>query len=210
MGGTIRAALNLAGYLADHYEVEIISVFRRRDESFFGSFPPGIRVSALDDQRPERIPGGLRGSLRALLRGRKSMLMHPIDHAASEFNLCIDVQLARRLHRKAGYFITTRPGLNLLAAQLSPPGLTLIGQEQMHLGNHNKAAALRDAEAVSEARRARGADGARPARRTRRCCPPREGAQRPAAAGADPQHGARDGRREGRPRRAGRSWPRGG
>ena len=138
MGGTIRAALNLAGYLADHYEVEVISVFRRRDESFFGSFPPGIRVSALDDQRPERIPGGLRGSLRALLRGRKSTLMHPIDHAASEFNLYIDVQLARKLHRKAGYFITTRPGLNLLAAQLSPPGLTLIGQEQMHLGNHNK------------------------------------------------------------------------
>ena len=29
--------------------------------------------------------------------------MHPIDHAASEFNLYIDVQLARKLHRKAGY-----------------------------------------------------------------------------------------------------------
>src|SRR5688572_17537205 len=52
MGGTIRAALNLAGYLADHYDVEVISVFRRRDSSFFGSFPPGIKVTALDDQRP--------------------------------------------------------------------------------------------------------------------------------------------------------------
>src|SRR3954471_21434990 len=29
MGGTIRAAINLAGYLADHYDVEIISTYRR-------------------------------------------------------------------------------------------------------------------------------------------------------------------------------------
>jgi len=138
MGGTIRAALNLAGYLADHYEVEVISVFRRRDESFFGSFPPGIKVTALDDQRPESLPRGLRGLIRTLLRDRTSILMHPIDHAAGEFNLWIDVRLARKLHRKAGYLITTRPGLNLLAGQLSPPGLTLVGQEQMHLGHHNK------------------------------------------------------------------------
>jgi glycosyltransferase involved in cell wall biosynthesis len=138
MGGTIRAALNLAGYLADHYEVEIISVFRRRDESFFGAFPPGVKVTALDDQRPEAIPRGLRGRVRELLRTRASVLMHPIDHAAGEFNLWIDVRLARKLHRKTGYLITTRPGLNLLAGQLSPPGLVRIGQEQMHLGNHNK------------------------------------------------------------------------
>jgi glycosyltransferase involved in cell wall biosynthesis len=137
MGGTIRAALNLAGYLADHYEVEVISVFRRRDESFFGSFPPGVKVTALDDQRPGALPRGLRGLVRRLLVSRTSLFMHPIDHAASEFNLWIDVQLARRLHRKAGVLITTRPGLNLLAGQLSPPGLIRVGQEQMHLNQHN-------------------------------------------------------------------------
>ena len=63
--------------------------------------------------------------------------MHPIDHAASEFNLYIDVQLARRLHRRAGYLITTRPGLQpARGAALAARALTLIGQEQMHLGNH--------------------------------------------------------------------------
>src|SRR5919107_5142884 len=35
MGGTIRAAINLANYLADHKEVEIISTYRRRAEPYF-------------------------------------------------------------------------------------------------------------------------------------------------------------------------------
>ncbi len=139
MGGTIRTVLNLAGHLAQHYEVEIISVFRRRDVSFFGSFPPGVKVTALDDQRPDRIPRGLRGRLRTAMRGCSSVLMHPIDRAADQFNLWIDVQLARRLHRGAGFLITTRPGLNLLAAELSPPGYIKVGQEHMYLGNHRKA-----------------------------------------------------------------------
>jgi glycosyltransferase involved in cell wall biosynthesis len=136
MGGTIRTVLNLAGHLAQNYDVEIISVFRRREVSFFGAFPPGVKVTALDDQRPEALPRGLRGRLRSFMRGQPSVLMHPIDRAADQFNLWIDVQLARRLHRGTGYLITTRPGLNLLAAELSPPGYIKVGQEHMHLGNH--------------------------------------------------------------------------
>ena len=41
MGGTIRAAFNLAEYLIEHgYEVEVISGTRDRDVPFFGSSPP--------------------------------------------------------------------------------------------------------------------------------------------------------------------------
>ncbi len=50
MGGTIRAAVNLAGYLADRYEVEIISTYRRNEEPYF-AFDPRVKVVALDDQR---------------------------------------------------------------------------------------------------------------------------------------------------------------
>ena len=136
MGGTIRTVLNLAGHLAEHYEVEIISVFRRREVPFFGSFPPGVKVTALDDQRPEALPRGLRGRCGRSCAGSRACSCTPSTAPADQFNLWIDVQLARRLHRGTGYLITTRPGLNLLAAELSPPGYIKVGQEHMHLSNH--------------------------------------------------------------------------
>jgi glycosyltransferase involved in cell wall biosynthesis len=133
MGGTIRANLNLARYLAAAgYEVEIISVGRHRDTPFFGEFPPGVRVVALEDRRR----GARMRPLQRLLNARSSVLMHPADRTAEGSNLWTDLRLARRLRRRCGFLITTRPGLNLVAAKLSPPGLVLIGQEQMHLDHH--------------------------------------------------------------------------
>jgi glycosyltransferase involved in cell wall biosynthesis len=136
MGGTIRAALNLAGYLAQHHRVEVISVYRYREHSFFGSFPPGVTVTALDDRRKKTVHSGLSGWLRERLSGVRSILIHSSDKRIAEFNLWTDIQLARRLRGLNGWLITTRPGLNLLAAELAVPGLITIGQEQMHLGNH--------------------------------------------------------------------------
>jgi glycosyltransferase involved in cell wall biosynthesis len=66
------------------------------------------------------------------------VLVHPVDRAAKGFNLWVDWQLVKRLRRKTGYLIGTRPGLNLLAVDLSPPGLVLIGQEHMHLQEHDE------------------------------------------------------------------------
>src|ERR687890_432261 len=64
MGGTIRAAVNLAGYLADHKDVEIISTYRRREEPYF-AFDPRVKVTALDDERKGATPLRLR-PVRAL------------------------------------------------------------------------------------------------------------------------------------------------
>jgi glycosyltransferase involved in cell wall biosynthesis len=138
MGGTIRAALNLAGHLAQSHRVEIISVYRRRTTSFFGDFPPGVTVSALDDQRKRAAPDGLQGRIRTLLKRCRSILVHGHDRRAEEFTLWTDVQLVRKLRGARGWLITTRPGLNLVAAELSPPGLVTIGQEQMHLLHHRR------------------------------------------------------------------------
>src|SRR5919199_657855 len=43
MGGTIRAIFNLPGYLASRgYEVEVLSIYRTKEQPFFGEFPPGV------------------------------------------------------------------------------------------------------------------------------------------------------------------------
>jgi glycosyltransferase involved in cell wall biosynthesis len=137
MGGTIRAALNLAGHLAAQgRDVEIISWYRRRDRSFFGEFPPGVRVTALEDQRPGARYGVLVRLARRLLRTRSSVLLHPADRLYEEGNLWTDVQLVRRLRRSSGVLIGTRPSLNLLIGEISPPGFITIGEEQMHLAHH--------------------------------------------------------------------------
>ena len=142
MGGTIRANLNLAGHLARTHDVQIISVARTREKPFF-PFPPGVEVVWLEDRRPSyAAPRGLR-LVHRLLRERSSLLVHPADIAYDFCNLWVDVMLVRRLRRKAGFLITTRPAFNLIAAQLSPPGLVTIGQEQMNLRAHR--AALRKA-----------------------------------------------------------------
>ena len=44
MGGTIRAAINLASYLADRHEVEIISTYRRNEQPYF-AFDERVKVT---------------------------------------------------------------------------------------------------------------------------------------------------------------------
>jgi glycosyltransferase involved in cell wall biosynthesis len=137
MGGTIRAAWNLAGYLARHgYDVEIVSLIRRREEPFFGAFPPGVRAMALDDRRPSARPTGLRGLVRKVLKARSSVLVHQSDRAYGEFSLWSDVRLVRCLRRRTGFVVGTRPAFNMLLADMALPGLVTVGLEQMHMNHH--------------------------------------------------------------------------
>jgi glycosyltransferase involved in cell wall biosynthesis len=132
MGGTIRTVLNLAGYLAGRgYDVTILSVGRGRDEPFF-ELPPGVKVELLDDKRPGRSGG----PIRRVVRTRSSVFMHPDDFGFGGFNLWVDWRLIESLRGRSGILITTRPGLNLMAAQLKLPGFALVGQEHMNLYEH--------------------------------------------------------------------------
>ncbi len=136
MGGTIRAAINLAGYLADHRDVEIVSTYRRRDEPYF-AFDERVKVTALDDERKGATPLHLR-PLRAVLRRIPSALYHPADIRKHNHSLWTDIRLVRLLRRQRGVAIGCRPGHNVLLADLKVPGLVAIGLEQMNLRSHAK------------------------------------------------------------------------
>jgi glycosyltransferase involved in cell wall biosynthesis len=123
MGGTIRTTLTIAAHLADHRDVEVVSVYRRRDEPFF-PFAPGLRVRALAPRA-------------GLLARLPSLLIHPEDYAYPWCNLQTDIALLRWLRDPgAQVIVTTRPAFNLLAARLAPPGVVTVGQEHLHSAAH--------------------------------------------------------------------------
>ncbi len=136
MGGTVRTVLNLAGYLARSHEVEVLSQLRDREEPFF-DIPEGVTLTPADDRTPEGRRTGPLGYVQQRLSGMPSLLVHQEDSSFARCSLWTDVQLVRRLlERRSGILVSTRPSLNLLAAQLSGPGVVTIGQEHMNFRQH--------------------------------------------------------------------------
>jgi glycosyltransferase involved in cell wall biosynthesis len=168
MGGTIRTVFNLAAILAADHDVEIVSVIKTKQRPFF-PVPAGVRVTFLDDrtersQRTARRAGAGRGSAvlgriragagrapavlgriragagRSLAVLGRSRLIPRQESAYSLFSLRTDLRLLRFLRGlRTGVLITTRPGLNLAAALLAPPGVITIGQEHTSLESHKSA-----------------------------------------------------------------------
>lgn len=127
MGGTIRTALNLAGHLAERYDVEIVSVVRKREEPFF-PFPPGVRVVDVDDRtvRP--------GPVRRLLARMPSVLTPPRDVTAPGVTLLTDLRLARTLlSGRTDVLVGTKPVHNMLISEVAPAAVATIGQDHMNL-----------------------------------------------------------------------------
>jgi glycosyltransferase involved in cell wall biosynthesis len=145
MGGTIRATFNIAGYLAQRNDVEIISIVRRRKEPFF-PLPPGVTVVAVDDQHGPAA-SGLQRFCRRVLGALPSVLLHPEDRASRAATLWTDLLVVCKLWRlRSGVLVGTRLALNVLALQAARPGLAVIGVEHMNYEAHPlpQQAAIRD------------------------------------------------------------------
>ncbi|MEV0349773.1 glycosyltransferase family 4 protein [Nonomuraea sp. NPDC050680] len=128
MGGTIRTVFNLASYLAENHDVEIVSILKEAEEPFF-PIDPRVKFRFLDDRlNPGPDP------VRAMLSKRPSKLIPPEESAFHRFNLWTDLKLARYIRSlDTGILISTRPGLNLAMAQLALPSVITIGQEHVAL-----------------------------------------------------------------------------
>ncbi|MEV5501050.1 glycosyltransferase family 4 protein [Nonomuraea fuscirosea] len=128
MGGTIRTVFNLASYLAEEHDVEIVSVLKEAEAPFF-PIDPRVKFRFLDD----RLDPGI-DPVRAMMSKLPSRLIPKEESAYHRFNLWTDLKLARYIRSlDTGVIMATRPGLNLALAQLAQPGVITIGQEHVAL-----------------------------------------------------------------------------
>ncbi|MFE3140160.1 glycosyltransferase family 4 protein [Streptomyces scopuliridis] len=134
IGGTIRGTFNLAEALAVHHDVEIVSVFRHRDEPVLGA-PAGVRLSHLVDLRRDSPdydgddPEHQRPA-RVFPRG---------DRSYRQYSRLTDARIGDRLASlEADVVIGTRPGLNVHIVRQGRPGRIRVGQEHLALDNHGR------------------------------------------------------------------------
>ncbi len=128
MGGATRSVFNLAEELARTRSVEILSVVRARETSAF-PFPPGVRITVLDDRRARRV-------IARVVARMPSLLVHPDDRAYSWFSPRTDLLLWRKVRAaRSGFFITTRPGLSAFAGRTARDGVVLVAQEHNSIGS---------------------------------------------------------------------------
>ncbi|MEU8763779.1 glycosyltransferase [Streptomyces sp. NPDC048659] len=133
IGGTIRATFTLAAELAARHEVEIVSVFRHRDEPILG-LPAGVTLRHLVDLR-KKSPGydgehpDFRRPARVFPRG---------DGRWKQYSALTDARIGAHLASvEADVLVATRPGLNVQLVRQAPRGPVLVGQEHLILDGHN-------------------------------------------------------------------------
>ena len=139
-GGTIRTVINQANALCADHDVEIASVYRSRATPTF-DIDPRIRLVPITELRSDgtRRSEEPDRSTRLIRRFRRfrNRLPHGRDFRYRRFDPGVDAALIRYFRaEKSGVLITTRPGLNLMAAYFAPRRLIRIGQDHMNLGTY--------------------------------------------------------------------------
>ncbi|GAA2498729.1 hypothetical protein GCM10010406_39090 [Streptomyces thermolineatus] len=132
IGGTIRTTFTLAETLAEHHDVEIVSVFRHRDTPVF-DLGPGVRLRHLVDMR-KNTPG-YEGDDPA--HRRPSRVFPVDDNRYPQYSALTDERIGRFLKSlDSDVVVGTRPGLNVHIALQCPSRVVRVAQEHLTLDVH--------------------------------------------------------------------------
>ncbi|WP_030381214.1 MULTISPECIES: glycosyltransferase family 4 protein [unclassified Streptomyces] len=131
IGGTIRTTYNLASTLAEQHDVEIVSVFRHRDEPVFAP-GRGVRVRHLVDLRRDTADAD------DPERQRPAEVFPRAEGRYHQYSALTDRRIAEHLASvEADVVVGTRPGLNVHLARQTRRGPLRVGQEHLTLDNHS-------------------------------------------------------------------------
>lgn len=135
LGGTVRTVVNTANYLAEQgYDVRIVSIYKHLAKPHF-ELHPKIKIKVLmsvSKSRPKRI-------IKRILRNQKSVLVHKQETGYKSFNMYTDIcayKFLKSLNNEI--LITTRAGLNILAAKYTNESVIKIGQEHLNFEVHQE------------------------------------------------------------------------
>ncbi|MEV8478231.1 glycosyltransferase family 4 protein [Streptomyces sp. NPDC051173] len=133
IGGTIRTTYNLAGTLAEHHDVEIVSVFRHREEPVFAPSPK-VRLRHLVDLR--KGTPGYEGDDPEY--ERPATVFPATEGRYKQYSALTDRRIAEHLRNlDCDVVVGTRPGLNVHIAQQARHGVARVGQEHLTLSTHS-------------------------------------------------------------------------
>lgn len=137
MGGTVRSVVNLANWLSERHDVEIVSVYNTRAQPFF-AVSPGVRVQVLDDRVSEERPHDESWWVRRNeLSQQPSRLVSDKDNAYHTFNAWTDLLVVDWLRgARPDVLLGTRASLNLLVAEHARRDVVRVGQEHVALVAH--------------------------------------------------------------------------
>ncbi|MYT72793.1 MULTISPECIES: glycosyltransferase family 4 protein [unclassified Streptomyces] len=132
IGGTIRTTYNLANTLAEQHDVEVVSVFRHRDEPVFAP-DQRIRLRHLVDLR--KGSAGYDGDDPAAKEPATVFPRH--EGRYEQYSALTDRRIAEHLASvEADVVVGTRPGLNVHLAKETRRGPLRVGQEHLTLDTH--------------------------------------------------------------------------
>ncbi|WP_030583959.1 glycosyltransferase family 4 protein [Streptomyces anulatus] len=133
IGGTIRTTFTLARTLAEHHDVEIVSVFRHRDAPVLGA-PEGVTMRHLVDLRKKSATydGG------DAEHARPAVVFPRGDSRHKQYSRLTDARVAAHLRGiEADVVVGTRPGLNVHLSRQTRRGPVRVGQEHLTLDSHS-------------------------------------------------------------------------